>query len=388
MRDSAFLAARVVKAKPLKTFLSVLGIIIGVASVVCILCIGGGGQAAVMKQLEQFGINTISIKPTTEGGQTLDLEDYEFLKEYIPASMTPVYVNYGSVQVKNQKRDVMLWGVDREFSDLLPVHLKQGRVFSQVEYERGKACGLVEESVAQDLFGADPIGKVMEISTAKSTLKVTVTGVIEDAASSLGDTFESSIPTFVYMPTEAVLRHFGDSNLDYISMKTQEESGSSEGIRAVKLLNRKNGDEGYYAEDMTRQRDLLGSILHIITWIISAVAAVSLVVGGIGIMNLMLVSVSERTAEIGMMKAIGAKKSDIMAQFLMEAALITILGAAGGAAAGISLGFAVTRLANMPFVLDFRYVVGIVVFVAAVGLIFGVYPAKKAADLRPVEALR
>ena len=257
-----------------------------------------------------------------------------------------------------------------------------------MEYERGKACGLVEESVAQDLFGADPIGKVMEISTAKSTLKVTVTGVIEDAASSLGDTFESSIPTFVYMPTKAVLRHFGDSNLDYISMKNQEESGSSEGIRAVKLLNRKNGDEGYYAEDMTRQRDLLGSILHIITWIISAVAAVSLVVGGIGIMNIMLVSVSERTAEIGMMKAIGAKKSDIMAQFLMEATLITILGAAGGAAAGISLGFAVTRLANMPFVLDFRYVVGIVVFVAAVGLIFGVYPAKKAADLRPVEALR
>lgn len=388
--DSFELAFRCIASKKKRTFLNILGIMIGVASVVTILCVGQGGEAAVSGKLDKMGMNAVAIKTNPTSSETMKYKDYEYLKTVMKdVTISPVYMNYATLEADGISREVVVWGVSGGFEDIYNLNLSSGRFFNENDIRRKSKIAILEGSVAEKFLGGGSVDK-LRLSIRGKSMAVSIAGVANDSEDSFKSTLGDSVPAFLYMPVTAVLDFYNADGLDYVSIKADSRAQmDSAGVKAVRLLERRTGSSGkYYAENMAQQRSVLESVMRLISMILGAVAAISLVVGALGIMNIMMVSVTERTGEIGMMKAIGAKNSDIMLQFLMEAVVITLIGAVLGSLCGTGFGYLITKCAGLPFRLQPERILGVLGIVGITGLIFGVYPAKLAARLDPVEALR
>ena len=392
------LALRAIRRNLLRSFLTVLGIVIGVASVITMVNLGSGATAQVSAQIASLGSNLLMVRSGQRVGPGVrsaappfTLEDAETLRREIgglnavaPTSAQAVTAIFG-----NTNWSTTVTGVDNNYFKARDWHLADGRLFSLGELRTGKAICIIGSSVRRELFGAqDPIG-------AKIRLKNVSCEVAGLLASKGQSSMGSDQDDLILIPLRMFWRRIaGDQNLGMIQLSAREGVSTAKVQREVERLLRERRhiapgeDDDFSVMDMKQIADTLTGTTKVLTGLLGAVAAVSLLVGGIGIMNIMLVSVTERTREIGIRLAIGALEHEVLLQFLVEAAVLSSFGGLFGILLALAATSLLAGLIQVPLIIDPAIILIAFFFSAAIGVIFGYFPARRAARLDPIEALR
>ena len=304
---------------------------------------------------------------------------------------TPILMQSTSVTVRDGETNTLLWGIDTSASQIVSIQILYGRMFSNKEVSTAANVCLVDEAFSQESYHrSNIIGKHISIQCGGAMEDFEVVGIIKTGSGLLQNMLGNYIPTFVYIPYTTMQTSMGRSNFDQIAVKIDSNSNVDRaGNSITAILNQNNGtSDAFVSNNLAKQKDGLTSILDIVTLVLSAVGAISLLVASLSVMTVMLVSVSERTREIGIKKAIGARQLDIMLEFLLEAVLISAIGCAIGIVAGYLVSFAGASLIGMSLGVRWDVLFLAVFFSLFTGTTFGVYPAYKASKLRPVDALR
>jgi len=396
------LAIQSIFRNKVRSFLTMLGIIIGVGSVVLLTSIGNGLQAYVSEQFEALGSNTIYVVPGTpfgEGGGFGGNQEQTFLE----TTKTTLKSSYLKQILRNQRslisdgastnltiakakylkteKKVTLLGVSASYAEIQSADTSKGEWFNDVDEKKASPVLLLGSKIATELFGEiDPVGKRIQLDSQTYT----VLGVLKTRGGGFGG---PSFDNYVYLPFNTVVERFDVNYIDNFVLTVRDASQIAEAKNQIRseLLKHLKEDE-FTVFDQTQLLDTINSILGVLTAGLGGIAAISLVVGGIGIMNIMLVSVTERTREIGLRKALGATPNIILIQFLIEAALLSAFGGLIGLA--IAYGGSLLIQQFFPAKVTLDAVVLAVGVSTVVGLIFGAAPAKRAAQLSPIEALR
>ncbi len=399
-RDTLLTAFRGITVNKSRTFLTTLGIMIGVASVVLMVSIGRSFQTYILTQIESVGTNTLDIIPTgfeKFGGnlESLTYDDYEAVAD-LPSvdSVTPVIIVGKPITYGDEEITPMVIGAYRAFATNYKVEIAQGRMLSDNDEEGAKTVAVIGPDSAEDLFGnKNPLGRKIDIGGTPFT----IVGVLKSKGSAL----LSDLDRMVLIPFSTARSVTGQRHLSFITLVTIGDPDLAR-LDIVNILrdrhdidNPENNPDkdDFVARSAEQVTAIVGSVTLGLTIFLSLVAAVSLLVGGIGIMNIMLVTVTERTREIGLRKAVGAKKRDILLQFLLEAIALTLTGGGIGIVIGVFFGWLLARIADkflgqFAFILSVPSILLAVAMAVGTGLLFGLYPAKKASDLSPMEALR
>jgi putative ABC transport system permease protein len=409
--ESIKMAINSLRANKMRALLTMLGIIVGIASVITVVSLGEGGKQEVLGQFDQIGASTVMIRMRTsvaQEGDYINQRDLEAIRSRIDTvkHVTASLQTIASASSEEKKSRIYLAAIDDEYTDFADIDLVHGRLFTEIEYTDGRPVVIIDKVGAQNLFGRENVvGESITLQSGGKLLHVTIIGVCESITSQMSslmatygvDASEARIPFFVYSPINTAQRIIAgkDRLTAFNIMATAPELANEAADAVVRLLELRHGNtdrDVYRTQDMASILKQINNIINILTIFISAVAAISLLVGGIGVMNIMLVSVTERTREIGIRKAIGATTVDIMLQFMTESVILTLLGGIIGILAGFGLAygiaFAVRNMTTLTPVLSLQTVLIAVVFASAVGLFFGIYPARKAAGLDPIDALR
>lgn len=393
------MALESIRANKMRSFLTMLGIIIGISSVITIISLGQGGQNTITSEFQKLGSATINIKVNSSEAQTTDyitLEDVKHIKEKIESVkyVSPSISKQGTASSENKNKRAVITGgtVDLAYTD--NVEILYGRFFNEREYEEGRAVAVIDEAAARELFGySDVVGESLKLGSKTSPKKATIIGVSKGFTNPFGGAGGDNMPVFADVPITFLNNLYsGDVIMDSITIvATTQNNGETAANGARNLLEIRHNNRGmeiYKAENALKQLDQINKVLGIFTAFIGAVAAISLIVGGIGVMNIMLVSVTERTREIGIRKAIGATTSAILVQFLMESLIISLIGGLIGMIFGILGAELIGNVANITPSISLSVIIGAILFSSAVGIFFGIYPARKAAKLDPIDALR
>lgn len=386
-----------IKSNTLRSFLTMLGIIIGISSVITIVSLGEGGKARITGEFEKIGAATVNISVRVQEAQNSDyitLEDIKYIKEKVETVkyVSPALQKNGFAVTEKKTKRSFMFGVNEDYANIQSIEIIYGRMFNEKEVRENKGVVVIDESTAKSLYGTDDVvGRSMMLGTRTSPKRATVVGVSKSSAMMFGE--DENMPAIIYAPVTFIQSLFPNENqINSITvMATSKESSEEAGNGALNLLQNRHGNRGrevYRAESVLKQLDQVNQVLGIFTAFIGAVAAISLLVGGIGVMNIMLVSVTERTREIGVRKAIGATTNTIMLQFLTESVIISLIGGVIGLILGLLGGEAIGSFANISPVLSLKAIIGAILFSSAVGIFFGIYPARKAAKLDPIDALR
>ncbi|MDI3317849.1 MAG: ABC transporter permease [Bacillota bacterium] len=372
----------------LRTFLTMLGIIIGVAAVILLVSVGQGACSSVTAQLEGLGSNLISVTPA--GGVQLTAADAQELVGRVPtitAAVPVVTVPNGTVARGRLSYATTVEGTWPQYAAIRDLKVARGRFLQALDENRRLPVAVIGQTVAQELFGGGPaVGQTMEVDGTE----VTVVGELAPVGSSFGQNNDD----VVFIPLSLAQELAGTDRVGQImaqARSSQDAQLAANHIATVMDLEHGQPGESQPPVRVFNQTQLLsalGTATQTLTLMLAAIAAISLVVGGIGIMNIMLVTVSERTREIGIRKALGATRRNILAQFLTESAVLSLAGGVVGMAVGTAGSLVIDRLMGFPAVVSWSAILGAFAFAAAVGLFFGVYPAMRAAALDPVEALR
>ena len=399
-------AMRALAVNKLRSLLTMLGIIIGVAAVIVMIAVGAGAQARVEEQIRSLGSNLLLILSgsTTAGGVrmgfgsnlTISEDDAAAIPREIPETMAAPALR-GTAQLiwGNQNWSTVIFGVTPEYIDVRQWELAAGRMFDATDIAGATKVCLVGQTVARQLFGgADPLGQVIRVRR----VPFTVIGVLESKGQSMMGSDQDDL---ILMPiSTARKRVLGASNLakqrsvgtiwvkvaEGYDMKTAEEQVRS--LLRQRHRLQPGQDDDFSLRNLEEVAATQEASSRVLALLLAAVASVSLVVGGIGIMNIMLVSVTERTREIGLRMAVGARTRDILGQFLVEAVTLSLIGGLAGIAIGIATAVGIAQFAGWRIVLSPESVLLAVAFAFTIGVFFGFYPARKAARLKPVEALR
>jgi putative ABC transport system permease protein len=377
-----------------RTGLTMLGIIIGIAAVIAVVTLGLGGKAAIIKEMEKNGVNLFVLYPKSVGqngqaaGERLTIQDGESLRRALPQVKTliPVSVEYTAIEGNQKQAAAMLVGTTPEFADLRRREIAKGRFFSEEDYSANRHVVVIDQTLSENFFGGvNPLGQQVIIQN----VPFRVIGLLAEDKSTFAQFNPGPKNAYAYIPWGSWANIVQSRRVDQLEGATFQESDLESTIsNAKRLLNLRHGTTDQYEVFNVQQLvQSANQITQILTNFIGLVAAISLLVGGIGIMNIMLVSVTERTREIGLRKAVGAKERDILVQFLLEAIVLSL----GGGSIGIFLGIGSAQLAayllNWPLLLSGWAIVSAVSFSIAVGLFFGFYPARKASKLEPIMAL-
>ncbi|TDK43166.1 ABC transporter permease [Antarcticimicrobium luteum] len=394
------LAVRAIWRNALRSFLTVLGVVIGVAAVIAMVTVGQGSSAQVTQDVEKLGTNVLIVRPgqnamgprsSSTSARPFDLRDVARLIREVPAVETASAAEQSqmSVVAGNLNHRATVVGAGNAYLDATDWEVALGRRFLGGEEQGGRAVCLLGETVRQELFGnTDPVGDKIRMKS----ISCEVIGVLEAKGAS---SFGSDQDDIVMMPVRAFHRRIAGSsnvNLIYVAVRdgVSTDLASSE-IEAVLREMRRIGtgeEDDFTVMDMKQLASMLTGITDVLTGLLAAVAAVSLLVGGIGIMNIMLVSVTERTHEIGIRLAVGAQARQVLQQFLVEAIVLSLMGGLMGIALGLGLAALAAQVMAIPFTPDPWVVLGAFAFSALVGVVFGYFPARRAARLDPIEALR
>jgi putative ABC transport system permease protein len=400
--ESLRIALTGLTSNKVRAALTMLGIIIGVAAVIALVSIGQGFSTYVTGQFEGLGTNVLFILPDQEArdnGEPLTTGDATALLDSLALpgvkAMAPDYRRAALVSYGGQEVSTTISGVTPEFQTIRNYELTIGRFIDQQEVEHRGRVAVLGYSVAQEFFPGDsyPIGEIIRLND----VPFEIIGVLDEK----GSTGPMDNDDFVFIPlTTAQTRLFsadtvrGDYVISNINVQVRsEEEMASTTADITGVLRQRHRIEPDEANDFTiiNQADLLdtaSSITGVLTAFLGSIAAISLLVGGIGIMNIMLVSVTERTREIGLRKAIGAGRSDILWQFLIEAMTLSLIGGLVGIALGITSSQLIGPALNLEITVSVGTILLAAGFSAAVGLFFGIYPAMRAASLHPIDALR
>ena len=382
----------------LRTFLTMLGMLIGVGAVIMILSLGQGMKSYVNGEFEGVGKGTIQVTAMKQRPDTMLTSDDIEMLESIP-QVNKVYRYHQrfmglSRNAQNKDKTLILCGIPYDIEDISDMNLKFGRMFTEQDEEVKNNVIIVPDNFAKSMYRhSDPqsvLGKSIDIIIGGKTQTFEIVGVVKSQYPSAMPV--DMMPLIVYFPFTTLDQYVMDGEGKtydlYIQIKDQyEASDFSKPIQ--KILNKRHGDEEIYmVVSLMEASDTMTSIIDKLNLFTSIVAAVSLLVGGIGIMNIMLVTVKERTREIGVRKALGATDRQILTQFLVEAIILTLLGGLSGLALGYLGGIIISSALNIKAGLTLGMIIFSVGISSMIGIIFGVYPAYKAAQLDPVEALR
>jgi putative ABC transport system permease protein len=388
-------ALRSLWANKMRSFLTMLGIIIGVAAVIILVSIGNGLKVYIEEQFEALGSNLIYVYPgdlssgfgkqaLISKAQLLDQHRQAILRLGLPIDSLSAVIQIADVaKYKDNSLNSVIFGAEASYGEFANVELGLGRFFTKSEEERKKRVAVIGSQVAAKLFsGLDPSGKRFFLSDTSFE----VIGVLEEQGSS-GAMASSSIDETIIVPLETASQLFNQEEYSMIVIKAQTETDVDLVKTAVEEeLLEFFSEEDFSVLDQKQILNQINSILGVLTLALGGIAAISLLVGGIGIMNIMLVSVTERTAEIGLRKAVGAQNKDILVQFIIESVFLSVLGGLIGIAVGF-LGSLVIDLFLATTVTPWSVVLAFSIS-ALIGIVFGVAPASKAARLNPIEALR
>lgn len=378
-------------ANKLRSGLTMLGIIIGVAAVILVVSIGQGGKEQLLKELEKIGSNlfvvyTMSVSNETIGpDERITLDDSQAILDQVPTvkAVAPSAYEYAEAETRKEKKQVLVIGTTADYAEVRNVPLGQGHFFSDLDSRSARRVVVIDERLAEDLFGrTNPIGQKMMLKK----VPLLVVGVVKNEEGM----FVGSNRSQVFIPISLWQNLFNSARVDQLEISAVSKDQVKESMdKTLKLLHRrhKNTDR-YRAFSLEQEMEAANQAMGIMATIIGAIAGISLVVGGIGVMNIMLVSVTERTREIGVRMALGARRKDVLTQFLIEAVVISMVGGIIGMILGLG-GSALLALAlKLPPMLSWSPVLLAFTFSAAIGIFFGIYPANKAAKLDPIEALR
>jgi len=396
--NALLLALREIRRNVLRSFLTILGIVIGVAAVIIMVTLGGGATLQVTQQIASLGSNLLIISPgkrmgpgQSAGATAFGVNDAVALARDIPqlAAVAPMSSRAMTVVYGNANWSTQITGTTEAYFKARNWAAKSGRLFSDSELRAGAAVCVIGNTVRSKLFGSqEPIGARIRLQK----IACEVIGLLESKGQSSMGTDQDDL---VVIPLRAFQRRIA-GNLDVGLIQVSVRDGASTG-RVQQEIERMMRERRHLSEseennfnvmDMKEITKMLTSTTQVLTALLSAVAAVSLLVGGIGIMNIMLVSVTERTREIGTRLAIGALEKEVLLQFLVEAAVLSSFGGVVGIVLALAASVGLASMLNVPFVFNAPIVAVAFAFSAAVGLIFGYFPAKKAAQLDPIEALR
>lgn len=391
--ESFKMALNAISAHKLRSFLTMLGIIIGIASVVSIVALGNGSQQKILSDISSMGTNTIDIYPGEGFGdmrsgkvKTLTANDSVVLnKQSYVDSSTPNSSTSGALTYKNIAVNAQVKGVGYEFFDVKGIEIAKGNKFYQKDIKNNSQVAVIDKNTQNKLFpnGEDPIGKILFIN--KKPLKII--GVSQEKKSAFGNDDNLNI----WSPYTTVMNRIsGSKNIDSITVKIKDNVSMQAAEKSIiDLLTVKHGGKkDFFTMNTDSIKQTVESTTNTMTLLISSIAVIALIVGGIGVMNIMLVSVTERTKEIGVRMAIGAREYNILQQFLIEAILICLIGGA----AGIALSYGISVLFNnivTNFAMTFSTmsIIMAVVCSTMIGIIFGFMPARNASKLNPITAL-
>lgn len=383
----------------MRTSLTMLGIIIGISSVILIFSIGQGAVKFIVDELSSFGTNYFSVNPgqsqfTSQfSSGDLTIEDAEAIRDDRSISniqsVAPMAAANVVVSANDVDKAILVYGMTTEAYDLLNPNVLYGELISEEDNIEAQRVAVIGADAVEKFFGkdADPVGQKVKIDN--KTFKII--GVTKSSSVLLGGFLDNSI----YIPLDVALHQIkGKVDIAEIDISVKDQAIMNQTIEEVKLLlrdrhNLKEGDEDDFV--ITSAKDALSivqNITSVLTLLISAISGISLIVGGVGVMNIMLVSVTERTREIGLLKSIGATERNILVQFLIEAMVMTLIGGVIGIVLGVFGAYVVSLIVGIPFVFSVPAIAIAVGVSMAVGIIFGLYPARRAARLSPIDALR
>lgn len=398
--ESIKVAVSAIWVNKMRSLLTMLGIIIGIASVIAVVALGQGSQSAIDKEFEQFGAGRAYLG--TNWRETLTRKDYlnhsdvDAVKKAFGDQLDAIVQNInenGKIKIKNDSVDVRLIGANESYAKIDKMNMLDGRYLMDSDVKGKRSVAVINKEIAMDVFGrTNVLGESMMVELGYTKTSLVIIGVFEEPTSTLQNLGGKRVPA-IYVPVSMIEKVMGMG--DYIGgVELCIKKGvDSQGIcdKMVKLLERRHGNGGenkYRCDTAEGEMQSINKATAIITAVISAIAAISLFVGGIGVMNIMLVSVTERTREIGIRKAIGAQRKDILLQFLVESIIISGIGGIIGTIIGIGISFGIARFIKIPPSVSISTIVIAWVFSAGVGIFFGLYPANKASKLDPIEALR
>jgi putative ABC transport system permease protein len=387
----------------LRSFLTILGVVIGVAAVISLMSIGKGVTASVLENIQSMGSDLVTIRPGafTFGGirggsaQTLTMEDAEAIAEleYVSA-VAPSYSSNLQLVVGSENMNSSVTGVTPEYWEVQNLELASGAFFSEYDYQRGAKVVVIGSNVKEDLFGdTDPIGQQMRMGS----IIVRVVAVLEESSGGMMNMSDDAIfiPLTALQQTVAQQRTAqGERIVSTISLTVSDEEQADYVVEEITSLLRERhrlssiDDDDFNIMSVQEIAETISETTAMLTLLLGAIAAISLLVGGIGVMNIMLVSVLERTREIGIRKALGAREHDIWLQFLVEASLLTLAGGIIGVILGWLVAYFLDSMGVMNTVVTADVVILAVSVSAGIGLFFGFYPAWNASRLNPIEALR
>jgi len=392
------LALRELKRNVMRSILTILGIVIGVGAVITMVTIGGGATVQVRQQIASMGSNLLMVSPgkrlgpgQSSGNIPFKQADAEAIARDVSSVAAVAPVSSQSIQAVfgNQNWSTQVTGSDNKYFRVTNRSIRSGRQFSDSELRSGTAVCIVGETVRKKLFGGqEALGEKIRLQK----LSCEVVGLLEGKGQSTMGMDQDDI---VVIPLSTYQRRIsGNQDVAIIQVSVRDGAPTDKAQRDIRLLMRErrhlssNDDDNFNVMDMKEIAKMLTGTTQLLTALLSAVAAVSLLVGGIGIMNIMLVSVTERTREIGIRLAIGALESEVLMQFLVEAVVLSSFGGLIGIVLALTTSVWLASLLGVPFVFNAGIVFIAFLFSAAVGVIFGYFPALKAARLDPIEALR
>jgi len=420
MLGNAFhIALREIRRNLMRAFLTVLGVIIGVAAVITMVTLGQGTTQAVKNQISSLGSNLVMLRPgmgfgprsSSAGVPNFTQTDVEALQKQIDgiAAIAPVSSSNLSTIYRQNARSTSITGTTPAYFSINNWTLAEGRFFDQIDLRAGAAVCVIGDTVKTELFGSEnPVGKLIRIG--KSTSSASSGG-----NSTSGTPYSSSFQVIgvlaakgqsgmgnqddtIIAPLSALQRRLtgrtSSRDISQITISAEEGANSDRLVADITSLMRarrnldRNEDNDFNVFDTRQIAETLSSSTRMMTMLLAAVAGVSLLVGGIGIMNIMLVSVTERTREIGIRLAIGARAREVLLQFLVEAITLSCVGGLAGIVVAFGLCMSLSAIIQVPFLFDLRINLIAFFFSAAIGILFGYAPARRAASLDPIDALR
>jgi putative ABC transport system permease protein len=379
-----------VRSNKLRSFLTTLGIVIGIAAVISVVAIGQGGRAMLMKELESFGTNLFVIYVDYREGQSthpndLQFSDIKVIKDAVPEVKYMAPATYGNMRLRGEKnqKTLSVIGTNEDYANIRNLKLSRGRFLSSEDQSGMRKVIVIEEDTARDLFGSnDALGKQVNINGNSAI----VVGILQNDTSQIS--FDSRQTAYIPLSFMDYINNWKFIHQFYGSATSKEAVQAAMDKSTLIMERRHNVPNHYVGQSMENEMQTVNNVTGIMSLIISCIAGISLLVGGIGVMNIMLVSVTERTREIGIRMALGARRKDILTQFLIESIVLCLLGGIIGTILGYGGAYIVAKIAHWPPLVSWGTVLIAFTFSACVGLFFGLYPANQAAKMNPIEALR